>query len=420
MMKHGYHVDYVPQSSFGWLDADDAAAERMREVLKAFDEKDTIDALGFGVVRDALANTMFPGTSTIQTRARYFFFVPWIYQQCERLALPPRELDAKVRELEIVLIESLRAGVDRIRDAGIIGGRARKNTKRLASSVYWNGLATLGFRLADVSPSDLRRLIPALRSRAQAHRDDNGETIGASQRLWGNLPGAPEGFPHQPLTFDLTKEEATCLAEAMQLHARETLLARLAATPEVAARCSMPWEVPERILSPQLREVVRHARLFSEVTHGANLLYNVMLCDAATRAGFNPENADRDALSDALEQWEGRMRAQRDEIRGWAADLAAFWRIVEQDAPVSDRRTRPFVEWWVKTVAEDSSAPRRDESIRDAIEQRERRIKSPPRLTNRRALERWNGAAFGQAQFAFRFPTVKRFMADLAAGLGRT
>ena len=103
-------MEYAPASSFGWLDHDAAAADRMREVLAAFSEKSTIDALGFGVVRDALANRMFPATSTIQTRARYFFFVPWVFQHCEHLGLPARGLDAKTRELELELIESLRAG----------------------------------------------------------------------------------------------------------------------------------------------------------------------------------------------------------------------------------------------------------------------------------------------------------------------
>jgi len=52
----------------------------MLDVINAFSEKDTRDELGFGSVRDAFADTLFPGTSTIQTRARYFLFVPWIYE----------------------------------------------------------------------------------------------------------------------------------------------------------------------------------------------------------------------------------------------------------------------------------------------------------------------------------------------------
>ena len=35
------------------------------------------------VVRDALANVFFPGTSTIQTRAKYFLIVPRIFKEYE-------------------------------------------------------------------------------------------------------------------------------------------------------------------------------------------------------------------------------------------------------------------------------------------------------------------------------------------------
>jgi hypothetical protein len=55
----------------------------MNRILALFRERDTRDELGVGVIRDLLADEFFPGTSTIQTRLRYMFFVPWIYQQLE-------------------------------------------------------------------------------------------------------------------------------------------------------------------------------------------------------------------------------------------------------------------------------------------------------------------------------------------------
>ena len=73
-----------PSSSvFAWLDYDEREAQRMREVLSAFDDKETIDSLGLGVIRDSISDQLFPGISTIQTRARYFLFIPWICQMLE-------------------------------------------------------------------------------------------------------------------------------------------------------------------------------------------------------------------------------------------------------------------------------------------------------------------------------------------------
>jgi len=49
--------------------------------LALFKERGTRDELGLGAVRDNLAEALFPGTSTIQTRLRYMLIVPRIYQR---------------------------------------------------------------------------------------------------------------------------------------------------------------------------------------------------------------------------------------------------------------------------------------------------------------------------------------------------
>ena len=74
-------------SLIAWLDHDERDRRRMREVIDLFREQDTLDELGIGVVRDTLANLLFPGTTTVQTRARYLLFLPWIYEEIERLRL---------------------------------------------------------------------------------------------------------------------------------------------------------------------------------------------------------------------------------------------------------------------------------------------------------------------------------------------
>ena len=56
----------------------------MNRILALFRERDTRDELGIGVIRDLVADELFPGTSTIQTRLRYMLFVPWIYQRLKK------------------------------------------------------------------------------------------------------------------------------------------------------------------------------------------------------------------------------------------------------------------------------------------------------------------------------------------------
>jgi len=69
--------------SLTWLDHDAEARDRTNRILGLFEERETRDELGIGEIRDAISDRLFPGTSTIQTRLRYFLFVPWIYRQLE-------------------------------------------------------------------------------------------------------------------------------------------------------------------------------------------------------------------------------------------------------------------------------------------------------------------------------------------------
>ena len=62
-----------------------ARASQNARCRRSLQRTDTRDELGIGSVRDAFADMLFPGTSTIMTRARYFLLVPWTYQRLERL-----------------------------------------------------------------------------------------------------------------------------------------------------------------------------------------------------------------------------------------------------------------------------------------------------------------------------------------------
>ncbi len=52
----------------------------MREIVNLFSERESRDELGIGQVRDTLSDLLWPGTSTLFTRARYFLFIPSCYR----------------------------------------------------------------------------------------------------------------------------------------------------------------------------------------------------------------------------------------------------------------------------------------------------------------------------------------------------
>ena len=81
----------VAVSTFTWLDHRDDDQQRIRDALAAFDQPGIVDPLGLGVVRVAFSDTLFPGLSTVQTRARYFLLVPWVYRELDRRKVAARD-----------------------------------------------------------------------------------------------------------------------------------------------------------------------------------------------------------------------------------------------------------------------------------------------------------------------------------------
>jgi hypothetical protein len=104
----------------------------MIEVISLFKDRDTLDELGLGSIRDAFADLFFPGTTTLQTRVRYFLFVPWFYLHYEDRRVPSRRISPRLKQDEVKLMHSLQA-VDETE--GLIGRRSGASLHRLS----WQG-----------------------------------------------------------------------------------------------------------------------------------------------------------------------------------------------------------------------------------------------------------------------------------------
>ena len=95
--------------TLGWIDFSDNDRKKTLDVLRLFQEQGAVDELGIGIIRDGFANFFFPGTSTIQTRAKYFFIIP--YAMMDTVADPRvtsvsgalRRLDEIEKESAVIL-----------------------------------------------------------------------------------------------------------------------------------------------------------------------------------------------------------------------------------------------------------------------------------------------------------------------------
>ena len=264
---------YTPSSLLGWLDFDTAESERVSTLLRSLEDPGTVDELGLGTVRDAFSTMLSPGTSTIQTKLRYFIFLPWIFGRLEAQKVHPGDFSRRLREDEARLIDCLRhLGPGQ----GVIGYTAGKNLKRMPSVAYWGGLGSWGLRRHDLSIAEYGKQAANM-GRHQAERDDDGNATSRFVSMWTALPQPPDDFLNGDLTFDLREEEAHVLVDHIRRRHPGTLLATLCEMPAAAEAANYPWELPINRLPDHLVELLRHAQCFSELTLGPQLVYNVLL-----------------------------------------------------------------------------------------------------------------------------------------------
>jgi hypothetical protein len=402
-------------SSLSWLDHDAEARDRSLRILALFQEKESRDELGLGGIRDSFADRLFPGTSTIQTRLRYLLFVPWIYQALEKQRVSAGDFARRADQAERDLIDTMRNADDR--GAGVFGGRSGRQLKRLPSSVYWAGLGSWGIRAIDLSQDQYhrqiglvyrRRLAQTEQANERARNGDDGERAAAPGTVtWHpRLPPSPGAFP-SAANFNLTAEEASFLLDRLQRSHPDSLLAYLALRGE-PVEVDAPWQHPDSAaFSAQHRDLLDQGRRFSEVMHGAAIVYNIALAEARGWEEKTEEHRER------LRAWFSTMELS--EVRGWS--FGHLWELTVGHGHTITPATRRFVEGWVDLLTSFGEGVADAATARRLIRHREMELKKPrSRFTNPRALDQWGGTS-GLGRMTYRWSTASTFLSDLHAGL---
>lgn len=178
----------------GWIDFSKSERNKVLSVLDLLSEAGTLDELGIAQVRDGFANLFFPGTSTIQTRAKYFLIIPYALKDLEYSSESNptrvlRALDVMERKCGEILV----AGKD---TEGIIGKRSLSQNrwvKRTPADIYWAGLRNFGiFTGGTLSLSEYVRAMCALKNQKAmltklGNRNDDAEEGDLDDKDAGNL-----------------------------------------------------------------------------------------------------------------------------------------------------------------------------------------------------------------------------------------
>lgn len=384
-------------SYLAWIDFDPEERRRAQTLIDLFKQPEARDELGLGTVRDGLADLLFPGTSTIQTRLRYMLFIPWIYLEAQSQKATLAERTIFARELEFGLGKALEAGGETV---GVIGRDAGRNLKRLASSVYWAGLNTLGIRMLPGTQATFLSYGP------ESLKDHD-------LKLWASsLPEAPHDL-FENATFSLTQKEAGFLRDRLASNANPSLLNELAGK-EKRYMEDWPWQVSEDPMSDLNRKILRHAERFSGVMYGAGLLYNLLL---ALRAAERPNAKTHAEASTLAENYRTRLDEWKAELEhltlsNW--DLDDLFSLVGKTRNNLTKASRDFIRGWVSIARDELTQIEINDRAVELLKRREHELKKTnARLLHDAPLERWSGAS-GDARLNFRWGIARSYLGDLA------
>lgn len=417
-------------SSIGWIDFSSEHRDRLRTVLDMLSVPGVLDELGIGPVRDAFADRLFPGISTIQTRAKYFTLTAYLlkkYMETKRspsAAKLERYLEEEEKRCRIRLVE---ARGENGTEIGIIGGSFgvdnRRDVMRKPSSIYWNGLRIFGM----VKPRDLAlaefshrladpkwHLRTLLKDSGENRGDDlDAEDLSGRPRI--TAPDVPKDYLEN-LSIELLQEEAHFLRQQIIATQSESLLGEIlsndANMAEVTALKQATFEdfsdLPfiEQLANMELRRTVQHARDFWIIMEGAHIRYN---CILQARLG----TAERRAVFDDL--WTDWRKRTQPFPPKW--DTTFMWQLVSSFGGSVGERTREFIEAWIDATRRGTPDLKDCDELVIGQEQFNKGPKARLRPNNTETVgPKWVGIR----ELDYRQTQVRRLVRDIRDGLDRT
>jgi hypothetical protein len=345
-------------SSLGWIDFSASDRRRVHNVLAMMKDEGTLDELGVGQIRDAYADVLFPGFTTIQTRARYFLAIPRL--MLDWAALPASKRDARpltvyLRDAENKLAKTLR---DNYRNIGkeptdVIGHTAvdQGGVARRPSSTYWNGLRVFGIVQTDKSLTEFCRHWRRDADNCESVTSDEGSNDDDHryEAVVRRPPGPPGGWPDGML-LDLTAPEAKFLRERFTLAPglEDTVAAQLMShglaktalkNDHASFAAFSTWAAKQKTtLSVACRDNIERAQRFSLAIEGAHIIFNRLISENKTNnnklvdrcaSRYPSWRAEASAVGifheDAVRQWLSANEASGSRVKPLTCDFLKRW-----------------------------------------------------------------------------------------------
>ena len=282
----------------GWIDFSKEDREKVLDVINLLQEEGAVDELGIGVIRDAFANYFFPGTSTVQTRAKYLLIVPYILKEAadglygNSYAQIIKRIDEEEKNCGIMFLQNCP------NEDGIIGKRVLPKgwVARKPSNIYWNGIRSLGiFTDNSLSISDYislscfvrqqKKVQVSLGNRNDSVEDneaDDVDAVGGQAIPYFVLPDTYKTDWRNNLSIWLNADEATFLKKQILKMLPDTLYAYLLRENINVNRYEsfeqLYLEIKDAVPA-ELSEMMHLACEFNKLVFLARTRYNLMLSD---------------------------------------------------------------------------------------------------------------------------------------------
>ena len=284
----------------GWIDFSKNERNKVLSVLDLLSEAGTLDELGIAPIRDGFANLFFPGTSTIQTRAKYFMIVPYALKDIEYSSESnPNRMLRAFDDMERNCCAILLSGSD---TDGIIGSRSlaqNKWVKRTPADIYWAGLRSYGvFTGGTLSLTEYIRAMCAVKNQKTVltrlgNRNDSSEEGNADDKDAGdlfrmqfwNIPTYHEKWIDD-LNIKLNKEEGYFLKKQIMKAFPDSMLAyilREHLTEVIECRTFQEIASLIRIFPDQIQQDYALAYDFSEFLYVLRTVYNIIVSDGKNK-----------------------------------------------------------------------------------------------------------------------------------------
>lgn len=389
----------------GWIDFSKGQRNKVLNVLELLGEKGTLDELGIAPARDGFANLFFPGTSTIQTRAKYFMIVPYALKDLEYgPEANPNRLLQLFDEMEKSCGEQFLA--DDPDTSGIIGSRSLRQgkwVKRTPADIYWAGLRNYGiFTGGNLSLTEYVRAMCAVKQQKTTlsklgNRHDSSEERDTDDKDAGDLshvqfwkiPTYKTNWTEN-LDITLSSKEGAFLKQQIMAAFPDSMMAYILKNDMTEVlQCGSFQQLDEmiRIFPKEIQQKYQLALDFSDFIYVLRVLYNRIISD--------------DQNETANEEWE----VLQDELTRIAA--------VDLEHVISELHLKANV--FLCNFLLKSQMLMRDgdiESLRNEIKRRERELKQGRAKTMHPGEfdpEGW----YGGRQLDYRFSNARTIIEDI-------